>query len=234
MADDATVSDLHRKIERERALINAANQMRGATNNANVNSRLDSSIRDAQRNIRYFEQTLQDLQTRRVGNDMQGMSLGDGGPRPPAHSRESAGPRQTQDRYDDPSGYGAPDGQGYSTGGGHDLMPPRPIYDREQPGVSASRPRPNYSRLGKHTICTYIHAWQVTDTPGQISSKPKHHTWDHVSSSCCPSSSLNSASRNNTKMASRRWFGCISSRETEGAEQKPRADGSKVIRKWCC
>lgn len=144
MADDATISDLYRKIEREKALIHAANNMRGATNNTNVNSRLDSSIRDAQRNIKYFEQTLQDLQTRRVGSDMQNMSIGDGSSRP-SQSRDSG--RSQHNNYDDQSGYGMPDGGGYSTDG-HGLMPPRPFYDREAPNVSASRPRPNYSRLG--------------------------------------------------------------------------------------
>lgn len=154
MADDATISDLYRKIEREKALINAANTMRQATNNSTVSSRLESNVRDARRNITYFENTLQDLQTRKLGNDMQGMSLnsGNGGPPPPAHGGQSPG-QPGFGQYEDPGSYGNPGPGGYSMPhqqqqGGRQLMPPRAPYAPPGPGPNSPKARPNYSRLG--------------------------------------------------------------------------------------
>lgn len=151
MSDDAAISDLYRKIDREKALIQAAQHMRGATSNPTTNSRIDSSIREYQRNIKYFEQTLQQLQARRTGGDGQGM--GNGGPRPPTHDgREGmssrAMPGGADNPYDQPSDYGTPDGRGYMDGGGHGLMPPRAPFDRPNGGNVPQRARPNYSRLG--------------------------------------------------------------------------------------
>lgn len=139
--DDAAISDLLRKIEREKALINAANNMRQATQNSQVSTRLDSQVRDARRNLQYFEQTLQDLQTRKMGGDMSQMNLGqgDGGPPPPTHGGSDP-------QLDDGS-YGAPGPGGYSMGGGNGLMPPRAPYAPPAPSGSGAKGRPNYSRL---------------------------------------------------------------------------------------
>ena len=107
MNDDAAVQDICRKIDREKVIINAANQMRQATNNASVNSRVDSQIRNAQRNIQYYEQTLKDLQARKLGEDMGNMSVSDnGGPPPPQHGVPGGGR----------SGGGSNNQQGYGGG----------------------------------------------------------------------------------------------------------------------
>jgi len=154
MSDDAAIGDILRKIEREKALITAANNMRQATQNAAVSSRLESNVRDARRNIQYFEQTLQDLQSRKMGDGMNNLSLsGNGGPPPPSHSRglsASAIPQQTPTQYEDPGSYGNPGPGGYSMGGGNGLMPPRAPYAPPPPGPQSTTPRnrPNYSRLG--------------------------------------------------------------------------------------
>ena len=160
MSDDATISDLYRKIEREKALITAANNMRAATNNSSVNSRLESSVRDARRNIKYFEETLQDLQSRKIGGDMQNMSLGagNGGPPPPAHGgrmTSSALPQPSQNPYEDSSSYGNPGPGGYSEGGGRGLMPPRAPYAPPGPSSTTPKARPNWSRLGTLTRTRY-------------------------------------------------------------------------------
>ena len=63
MNHDETVASVQRKIDREKALIQAANAMRQSTNNPAVLSRLDGQIRDGRRNIEYFEGTLRDLET---------------------------------------------------------------------------------------------------------------------------------------------------------------------------
>lgn len=158
MNEEAAISEVYRKIDREKAIINAANQMRQATNNASVNSRVDSQIRDARRNIQYFEQTLQDLRSRKMGGDMQNMSLnaGNGGPTPPAHGsaagQQQAGGmpprRDVPGSYAGAGDYGAPGPGGYSMGGGHGLMPPRAPYAPPNPAERTPRARPTYSKLG--------------------------------------------------------------------------------------
>ncbi|THX12246.1 protein kinase C [Aureobasidium pullulans] len=135
--EDAAISDLCRKIEREKTLIAGFNSMRQATNNSQVNSRIDSQVRDAQRNLKYFEKTLQDLQSRKLGDNVSNMTLNnDSGPLPPSHQDDQ-----------DPGSYGAPGPGGYSMGGGNGLMPPRAPYAPPAPGQSGLKNRPNYSRL---------------------------------------------------------------------------------------
>nr|OQO16104.1 Protein kinase C-like [Rachicladosporium sp. CCFEE 5018] len=142
--DDTAMQELLRKIEREKVIINAANQMRQATNNPAVNSRVESQIRDARRNIAYFEQTLQDIKTRMVGSGVGQMGLGNGGPGaggggaggppPPMHGGGQQG-RQQQGGYTQP-GYGDRAGEG--------LIPPRPVGGAPE---RTPRQRPNYSKL---------------------------------------------------------------------------------------
>lgn len=153
MNEDAAIQDLHRKIDREKAIINAANQMRAATNNAGVNSRVESQIRDARRNMQYFEQTLNELKQRKMGSHMGNMSIsGNGGPPPPQH----AGQRGASNAgYGD---YGNPGPGGYSGGGAPGMMPPRAPYAPPGPQDRATRQKANYSKLGKSptrsSVCT--------------------------------------------------------------------------------
>lgn len=144
---DDTVTNIQHKINREKALINAANAMRQSTNNPAVLSRLDGQIRDGRRNIEYFEGTLRDLEMRR---DMENMNLQPGG----AGSRKAGNPLTPppKDGWDgyraqDQGGYG--DSQdGYSAlSGGNIMMPPRPPYAQGPPGAVQPK-RANYSKLG--------------------------------------------------------------------------------------
>lgn len=141
---DETVTNVQRKIDREKALIQAANAMRQSTNNPAVLSRLDGQIRDGRRNIEYFEGTLRDLEMRRTTTDMDNMSLQPG-------SRKAGNPL-TPPPKDGWNNYGGPD-QGFgdaqggynNAGGGPGLAPPRAPY------ASTQQPkRANYSKLGMH------------------------------------------------------------------------------------
>ncbi|KAK3677876.1 Serine/threonine kinase [Recurvomyces mirabilis] len=154
MNEDSAVTEIHRKIEREKAIINAANMLRQATNNASVISRGDSQIRDAQRNIQYFEQRLQELQTRKATSSMNNMSMsGNGGPPPPQHGVPGGG--RTGGGMNNERGYtgggqgdyGNPGPGGYSMGGAPGLMPPSRPYAPPGPGDRSPRIRPNYSKL---------------------------------------------------------------------------------------
>src|ERR1700712_186588 len=77
--DDDALSSVYKKIERERALLNAANQMRQQTQNEQVRSRIDTQMREGRRNIQYLEERMQELQMRRLGQGVDNMNVGPGG-----------------------------------------------------------------------------------------------------------------------------------------------------------
>jgi hypothetical protein len=145
---DETVANVQRKIDREKALINAANAMRQSTNNPAVLSRLDGQIRDGRRNIDYFESKLRDLEVQRAQTGMDNMSLQPGSSSrgnnpltPPAKDGWSEYMDQNQAGYgEQQSGYG-------NLGGGQGLMPPSKPYASQGPGSQQPK-RPNYSKLG--------------------------------------------------------------------------------------
>lgn len=167
--DDEALGSAYKKLEREKALMNAANAMRLQTNNETVKSRLDAQIREGRRNIQYLEDTLHQLQMRKMGQGMENMSLQsgensgpggrpyssglrndrDGPPTPPPKDSRGAYIEQGLDR----GGYGA---QEYSQTGGHgDMMPPRHPYAPPAPGSTGMpKSRPHYSKLGRYFIFT--------------------------------------------------------------------------------
>ncbi|KAI5281217.1 hypothetical protein KEM52_003955, partial [Ascosphaera acerosa] len=63
--DDELMAQVAHKIEREKALIAAAKNMRHSTNNPLVLQRVDANIRDGSRNIAYLEEKMRELQLRR-------------------------------------------------------------------------------------------------------------------------------------------------------------------------
>lgn len=76
---DKLLQDVYRKIEREKVLMNGARAMRSSTDNAAVQQRLDSQIRESQRNLSYLEDRYTELQNRVMQTGMEGMSMNDGG-----------------------------------------------------------------------------------------------------------------------------------------------------------
>lgn len=146
MNDDEAIQNIHKKIEREKVLLNAAIAMRTQTNNEAVRSRLDGQMRDGRRNLQFFEEKLQELQMRRVNQGMGDMSMGgsgaqgqDGPPPPPPKDSDAWGPG-------DVGNYGT---QQYSKIGAHgDLMPPRNPYAPQAPGANIPKARPNFTKLG--------------------------------------------------------------------------------------
>jgi classical protein kinase C len=146
---DETVANVQRKIDRERALINAANAMRQSTNNPAVLSRLDGQIKDGRRNIDYFESKLRDLDVQRTSTGMENMSLQPGhGPNNPL----TPPPKDGWNGYmqQDQGGYGGPQSQYSQLSGGEALQPPRAPYAPPAPG--APNKRPNYSKLGTYLL----------------------------------------------------------------------------------
>jgi len=135
--DDKTINDIYRKIEREKALINAAVAMRQSTDNPAHRQRIEAQIREGRKNLGYLEDRMRDVQNRQMNQGMQNMSLGGaGGPSPP--------PKPGQDQ----GGYGDPGPGGYSEIGHGGMMPPRAPYAPMGPGAGMPKARPNYSKLG--------------------------------------------------------------------------------------
>jgi hypothetical protein len=161
--DEEALSSVYKKIQRERALLNAANQMRQQTQNEQVKSRLDTQMREGRRNIQYLEERMAELQVRT--ENRTGSAGSSGGPgRPPStgaglrSDRDGPPPTPPKDargNYIDQSGadsggYGTQD---YSQIGGHgDMMPPRHPFAPPGPGSSMPKSRPNFTKLGKFLI----------------------------------------------------------------------------------
>lgn len=156
MADtDTAIAEVYRKIEREKALINGATHMRQSTNNAAVQARADSNIRDGRRNITYLEEQLKKLQLRKVN---------DGAPPPPAHGYGTPSttrkplpnaeggptppPKESSNYFGDSGEYGDAGPGGYSDGRSG-MMPPRAPYGDPRPYSAVPKARPNFSKLGK-------------------------------------------------------------------------------------
>jgi hypothetical protein len=142
MDDDKALADIHRKIEREKALIHAAVAMRSSTDNPAHRQRIEAQIREGRKNLGYLEDRMRDVQNRKMNQGMANMNIGgngdrDQGPSPPpkeGHSRDNGG-------------YGSPGPGGYSEGGQH-MMPPRAPFAPLGPGAGMPKARPNYSKLG--------------------------------------------------------------------------------------
>ena len=148
MNEEEAIQNIHKKIEREKALINAANAMRAQTNNDTVRSRLDSQMRDGRRNLQFFEEKLRDIQMRRVNSAMDNVSLGGPSGAAAGDAQDDSGPPPAPPPKDsgDRGSYGSGN---YSQIGQHgDLMPPRHPYAPPGPNTGIPRPRPNFTKLG--------------------------------------------------------------------------------------
>lgn len=150
MSDDDAAAIIYKKIEREKALLNAANAMLAQTDNDSVRSRLNSQIRDGRRNVQFFEEKLRELQMRRVNSGMDNMNLGEGadddGAGPPPPPPKDAGGWGEHNRTGSSASYGSTQ---YSKIGQHgDLMPPKHPYAPPGPGAGVPKPRPNFTKLG--------------------------------------------------------------------------------------
>ncbi|MCJ1358336.1 MAG: Serine/threonine kinase [Icmadophila ericetorum] len=140
MDNEDLIKQVAHKIEREKALINAANAMRQSSN-PQVQQSLDAQIREGRKNIDYLEERMRELRMRRDQSSE--------GPRPPAHGT-SRDPRAQQGRggYDQ-GGYGDPGPGGYQDQmvGGSGVMPPRAPFSPTAPNSAMPKARPNYSKL---------------------------------------------------------------------------------------
>jgi Hr1 repeat len=160
MDDDELIHSVYRKIEREKALINAASNMRQSTDNPLVQQRVDASIRDGRKNIAYLEEKMRELQLRRMGQEGGGSPSPQTSPHPtsPIEHRRSGGarglapPPPPKDYLGD---YGDPGSGGYGQGGA-DSMPAHASYADSRPFAPVPKARPNYSKLGMFDTDTQV------------------------------------------------------------------------------
>lgn len=137
MDGDELIASVLRKIEREKALIAAATNMRQSTDNPMVQQRVDGNIRDGRKNIAYLEEKMKELQLRQVEResgsptDKRLPPNPDDGPAPPPK--------------DYGSGYG--DSAHYSVPGGGNMPSGAPFKD-PRPFAPVPKARPNYTKLG--------------------------------------------------------------------------------------
>lgn len=72
------MQDIYRKIEREKQFISSARSMRQATDNPVMQQRVDTQIRESQRNLNYLEERMRELQVRKMSSGMEQMNLNEG------------------------------------------------------------------------------------------------------------------------------------------------------------
>ncbi|KAL4890212.1 hypothetical protein BDV59DRAFT_195148 [Aspergillus ambiguus] len=134
MDGDDLIASVYRKIEREKALITAASNMRQSTDNPLVQQRVDANIRDGRKNIAYLEEKMRELQLRRMEQD--GGSPTEKrlppGPDAPAPPPKDYGPGNDHGDYGDAHGGNMPSGAPYKD--------PRPF-------APVPKARPNFTKL---------------------------------------------------------------------------------------
>jgi Hr1 repeat len=198
---DRLMAEIYRKIDRERALMHAASSMQRATNNATVQAKADTSIREGKKNIEYLEERLRTLQLQ--------MQPG-GPPAPPQHGgqgqygqqsgRNMGSPRPTPPpkdqngrpyRGEDHGDYGDPGSGGYNQGG-TGTMPPRAPFADSRPFQPVPKARPNFSKLGmtRRAVIMAFNRWLTNSRSHQVrytlprSEDPAHALTTGVQAQC--------------------------------------------------
>ncbi|KAE8350621.1 Hr1 repeat-domain-containing protein [Aspergillus coremiiformis] len=135
MDGEELIASVYRKIEREKALITAASNMRQSTDNPLVQQRVDANIRDGRKNIAYLEEKMRELQLRRDGGSPTDRRL------PPDPGAGSA--LSPQDHGDEDY-----DASGAYPQGGAGAMPTGAAFRDPRPFAPVPKARPNFTKLG--------------------------------------------------------------------------------------
>ena len=103
---DTKIQDVYKRIQTERKVLEASQLLRQATTNQDVLRRNDAKIKEAERSLSYFEDTLRELQARKM--QLSDLSRSGESPRPhsssPALQQFQMGGRDRLPQYSDPGG----------------------------------------------------------------------------------------------------------------------------------
>jgi classical protein kinase C/novel protein kinase C epsilon type len=164
MDGDELIASVYRKIEREKALIAAASNMRQSTDNPLVQQRVDANIRDGRKNIAYLEEKMKELQLRQMERES-------GSPtdkRLPPNPEDGPAPPPK-----DPLGYG--DSMQHPQPGAGSMPSGAPFKD-PRPFAPVPKARPNYTKLGMFSAlatCAHsVHYFKCTLILIRIFSRP--------------------------------------------------------------
>lgn len=146
MDGDELIASVYRKIEREKALIVAASNMRQSTNNVLVQQRVDANIRDGRKNIAYLEEKMRELQLRQMERE--------GGGSPQDSRRQQAGGPPLP-----PKDYPGYEGDAHHPQGGSGSMPSGAPFSDPRPYAPIPKARPNYTKLGAPTPPCLVYSW---------------------------------------------------------------------------
>lgn len=138
MDGDELIASVYRKIEREKALIAAASNMRQSTDNVLVQQRVDANIRDGRKNIAYLEEKMRELQLRQMERE------GGGSPHDSRHQQAGGPPLPPKDY----PGYMGGEGDAHYPQGGAGSMPSGAPFSDPRPYAPIPKARPNYTKLG--------------------------------------------------------------------------------------
>ncbi|EQL03708.1 protein kinase C [Ophiocordyceps sinensis CO18] len=144
MNDDEAIRSIQAKIEREEALMSAAITMRSLQINEAHRSRIDSELRDNERNIKFFKERLEAIKQRKVQQGLGAISLVEAGgsQSPPVPPPKDAGAA-----WGDQASYADGSVQYAQVGQHGDLVPPRHPYAAPGPGSGMPKARPNFTKL---------------------------------------------------------------------------------------
>ena len=102
---DTKIQDVYKRIQTERKVLEASQLLRQATSNQDVLRRNDAKIKEAERSLSYFEDTLHKLQARKM--QLSDPSRSGGSPRPnssPVLQQFQMGSRDRASQYDGSGG----------------------------------------------------------------------------------------------------------------------------------
>lgn len=103
---DQKIQDVYKRIQTERKVLEASQLLRQATTNPDVLRRNDAKIREAERSLSYFEDTLRELQSRKMAQaqrDDPSRSGGSGSYQPGTPTSPHNGRSSGSDRFPQPS-----------------------------------------------------------------------------------------------------------------------------------
>ena len=69
---DLKIQDGYKRMQTERKMLEGARMLRQATNNPDVLRKNDAAIREAERSLSYFTETLRELQARKMMQSQRG------------------------------------------------------------------------------------------------------------------------------------------------------------------